>query len=650
MHTFGVANGSNEEHPSSNSDNIFTNGDVPNNHSATNTSTAPASSNGNISNGAETNGENNSNFTNGDNNEQDDYDAFDEDGRKNPIMNGGGPRKNAKKDKFIARSTSEFEMIRLIGQQLCIMGLDQTAEQLIKESGCRLDHPTAAKFRLYVVNGEWEKADAVLKELQCYLVNPKNLIKMKFLLLEQKFLECIEDGKEIEALKCLQNEITKLKYNLDKLPKICSYLFTNSSEELRKVANWEGKGHTSRTKLMEKLQNFLPASIMLPSRRLQCLMNQAREYQKDRCPYHNIRAENGQEDFSLLVDHLCCKDDLPSETSQTLTEHKDEVWYCRFSNDGNRLATGSKDGNITIWNIDLETSLLTLKYTLTGHTFGVSFFAWSPDDHYLLALGPEESSEFWLWDTQTGILKTKGCHSNDDSLITCAWHKDSTKFVAGGTRGQFYQIDLNGTVLDSWEGVRVQSLAYKSDGRTILAADTHHRIRGYNFDDLSDFNIIKEDHSIVSFQCDETGRFALINIENQGVHLWDLEDRVLIRKFQGITQGTYTIYSCFGGVDQLFVASGSEDNKVYIWHLKREHPISVLKGHTRTVNCVHWNPRYPHILASASDDTTVRIWCAKHRHSNKNETNKNDSAANSNSIHNPSPSNGSNQNSNTVAL
>lgn len=50
----------------------------------------------------------------------------------------------------------------------------------------------------------------------------------------------------------------------------------------------------------------------------------------------------------------------------------------------------------------------------------------------------------------------------------------------------------------------------------------------------------------------------MINIENQGVHLWDLEDRVLIRKFQGITQGTYTIYSCFGGVDQLFVASGSE--------------------------------------------------------------------------------------------
>ena len=50
------------------------------------------------------------------------------------------------------------------------------------------------------------------------------------------------------------------------------------------------------------------------------------------------------------------------------------------------------------------------------------------------------------------------------------------------------------------------------------------------------------------------------------------------------------------------------DHKVYIWHIRREIPIAVLEGHTRTVNCVHWNPQVPSMLASAADDGTVRIW------------------------------------------
>ena len=36
---------------------------------------------------------------------------------------------------------------------------------------------------------------------------------------------------------------------------------------------------------------------------------------------------------------------------------------------------------------------------------------------------------------------------------------------------------LNLPSFSSWEGVRVQCLAYRADGRHILAADTHHRVR-----------------------------------------------------------------------------------------------------------------------------------------------------------------------------
>ena len=49
--------------------------------------------------------------------------------------------------------------------------------------------------------------------------------------------------------------------------------------------------------------------------------------------------------------------------------------------------------------------------------------------------------------------------------------------------------DLDGNILDSWEGVRVQCLQCQKDNKTVLASDTHHRIRGYNFDELSDFHM-----------------------------------------------------------------------------------------------------------------------------------------------------------------
>lgn len=66
----------------------------------------------------------------------------------------------------------------------------------------------------------------------------------------------------------------------------------------------------------------------------------------------------------------------------------------------------------------------------------------------------------------------------------------------------------------------------------------------------------------MTFSVNATERLALLNISSQGLHLWDLQDRCLVRRFQGVSQGNFTIYSTFGGVNESFVASGSEDNKV----------------------------------------------------------------------------------------
>lgn len=184
----------------------------------------------------------------------------------------------------------------------------------------------------------------------------------------------------------------------------------------------------------------------------------------------------------MLSDHLCDRSDFPCHTTQILTDHSDEIWVCAWSHDGLRLATGSKDSYVIIWQMDPQTRTLTRQMSLEGHTFGVSCIAWSPDDTILLVCGYEDSSDLWIWNTivsrlgredfnsiriswgrieliiyrlfffpsfQSGNLRCKMNHSADDSLTTCAWQATGTKFVCGGTRGQFYQCDITGQVSGS---------------------------------------------------------------------------------------------------------------------------------------------------------------------------------------------------------
>ncbi|XP_067841346.1 WD repeat-containing protein 26 isoform X3 [Heptranchias perlo] len=540
-----------------------------------------------------------------------------------PGPGGTNPDQTALKKKK-RLSQSDEDVIRLIGQHLQGLGLNQTVDLLMQESGCRLEHPSATKFRNHVMEGEWEKAENDLNELKSLVHSPHVIVKMKFLLLQQKYLEYLEDGKVLEALQVLRCELTPLKFNTERIHILSGYLMCSHTDDLRAKAEWEGKGTVSRSKLLDKLQMYLPPSVMLPPRRLQTLLRQAVELQRDRCLYHNTKLDGNLDSMSLLIDHVCSRKQFPCYTQQILTEHCNEVWFCKFSNDGTKLATGSKDTTVIIWQVDPDTHQLRLLKTLEGHAYGVSYLAWSPDDNYLLACGPDDCSELWLWNVQTGELRTKMSQSHEDSLTSVAWNPDGKRFVTGGQRGQFYQCDLEGNLLDSWEGVRVQCLWCLNDGKTVLASDTHQRIRGYNFEDLTDRNIVQEDHPIMSFTVSKNGRLALLNvatqtvedeekrqeksIDSRGVHLWDLQDRVLVRKYQGVTQGFYTIHSCFGGNNEDFIASGSEDHKVYIWHKRSELPIAELTGHTRTVNCVSWNPQVPSMMASASDDGTVRIW------------------------------------------
>eukprot|EP00118_Oscarella_pearsei_P002921 m.12198 g.12198 ORF g.12198 m.12198 type:complete len:568 (+) comp23868_c0_seq1:226-1929(+) len=532
-------------------------------------------------------------------------DATTANGEDKPETNGEGAALVTKK----SLSKSDCEIIRLIGQHLRDLGLQRSVDELVKESGCAMEHPVAAKFRSYVLRGNWDESFTALEDLKPLLVSEKKFETMKFLMLEEKYMEMLESKHVMEALQCLRGDITPMEFDTGKVHKLSSYMMCNGTDDLKMTANWPGIDGGARQKLMDTLQSFLPASAMLPPRRLQQLLGHALEWQASQCVYHNTSWKPELGLYSLLTDHICTRNQFPSECHHSLEDHTDEVIHLQFSHNGKRLATGSKDSTVILWNVEDPGDIKKVR-TLQGHPFGIAWVQWSPDDQYILACGEEDSSEVFIWTVETGELKCRFSHNVDDSLSSAAWYGDSQRFVAAGIKGQFYQCNIDGNMLESWEGVRVHCVAVVHNQQPlVLAADTHMRVKAYNFESLTTAGaVVQEDHPIMSFTVSSDGRLVLLNIASQGLHLWDMKDAMLIKRYQGISQGFYTIHSCFGGVNEDFIASGSEDHKVYIWHKQTETPIMVLSGHTRTVNAVSWNPKNPSMLASAGDDGYVKVW------------------------------------------
>lgn len=77
---------------------------------------------------------------------------------------------------------------------------------------------------------------------------------------------------------------------------------------------------------------------------------------------------------------------------------------------------------------------------------GAAYISWNPDSKHLIACGPEESPEVWLWNLDTEKF-LKVSQSQEDALTCCAWHKDGKKFVVR----DFWSVkcggDLNGDVV-----------------------------------------------------------------------------------------------------------------------------------------------------------------------------------------------------------
>lgn len=69
----------------------------------------------------------------------------------------------------------------------------------------------------------------------------------------------------------------------------------------------------------------------------------------------------------------------------------DEVWHCGFSHDGSKLVTAGQDRNVLIY----DTNTFTVIHRLVGHTEGVAFASWSPDDSKIITCSQDTTARVW---------------------------------------------------------------------------------------------------------------------------------------------------------------------------------------------------------------------------------------------------------------
>lgn len=125
------------------------------------------------------------------------------------------------------------EVTRLLIQGLEDLGYESSAYKLSQESGYEVESPTVARFRNAILSGDWSEAESLLfrpyltpdgggvsisngsspRLQKLEFVDGADEAYMKFIIREQKYLECLERQDTSGALNVLQKELQPLNWD-----------------------------------------------------------------------------------------------------------------------------------------------------------------------------------------------------------------------------------------------------------------------------------------------------------------------------------------------------------------------------------------------------------------------------------------------------
>ncbi|KAE9037583.1 hypothetical protein PR001_g8316 [Phytophthora rubi] len=482
---------------------------------------------------------------------------------------------------------------RLLLRELHDCGFHEAAAALEREAAVALRSASLQRLQALVSAHQWDDALRLVTTRDVRMKSPQATRETALLLLRRKFLELLQQRRLPLALRTFQEQILPVcRPSEAEVAQLAELLLSPDAQDATQGDD----------ELQRRLEALASPEEVVPEGALRRLVRDGPEMDLQEVPPTLAGRVTG-------------------DCVEVLTQHKDDVWELAFSPDGDMLASASSDGSVVLWQVELDEEAVNYGrpaqhaskplHVLQSLEGPADCLAWSPDSRFLLSSG-SRSSTIQLWDRMSGLCEKRFQHPG--GVVTkMQWLPCAGQFVSGSTDKSLVLWNASeASIVYQWSGRRVLDVVVHPHESKVFVLISGHEIRVYDVAHKSDELFFEAEHLISCLSISPSGEFLLMNLlKQEQVVCVEVATGSVVAKYRGIREQRYVLRPCFVGAHSELVACGSEDGKVHVWQRDSGKRATELDGHSSVVNVVAHHPVHSNVIASASDDETVRLWSLK---------------------------------------
>ncbi len=287
----------------------------------------------------------------------------------------------------------------------------------------------------------------------------------------------------------------------------------------------------------------------------------------------------------------------------TYRGHSDIEKAVAWSPDGQRIASGSIDRTVQVWNATTGRQIGTYR----GHSHSVYAVAWSPDGRRIASVSEDKTVQ--IWDATTGN-RVFTYHGHSHSVCAVAWSPDGRRIASGSDDKtvQVWDATTGGHVV-TYRGHsdRVLCVAWSLDGRRIASGGWDKTVQVWEaINGGHVFTYSGHSNEVYAMAWSPDGQRIASGSWDKTVQVWDAADGGNSYTYRGHSN---RVHAVAWSPDGKRIASGSGDYTVQVWDTSNGGHVFTYRGHSLGVHAVAWSPDGKRI-ASGGIDRTIQVWVA----------------------------------------